>query len=505
MDATPSSHSDVAAFKRLARIVARSFYSGQCPPKSRDDTEPEGARSKLAKIDTSGLAIILVDYLTTKEWVPEQEIVDTLKVHNKLLRKGLKFLERENILMSEHRRETRRSQKRDVVKAVMDATAEAARAEEGAGSEEEEEQLQKAHTISYYAMDYPRMFDALQLRLLRMRKDLKNELDSKEVLAKYMCLQCNKEFSSMDVAYMQAAGSDDLHCDLCNNVVQQVFASGQTGDEVERRKRRKMLQERLQMMDTQLRDLEALIKSLRTAVAPYYGTLYEWAVRQQQLQQQSQKQQAAQQRQAGAGGSKGGVRGASGAVHLLAGQGAVDVFQDLQVEMNLHGSTEATAAAGPDSAAAPAGAPAAPGKPPAVPQPMWFNAGRNNAASQGDNTEDDKKDATDQEDDAHKKAYYAAWMAQVQAKLKATQQQQLQAQPQQQQWQEVEESPEVPASKRVKREEVEVKQEDATAQDDAGHEWEDVDTTPAGGDVQQALQGDIAAPGADDDVEWEEV
>lgn len=79
----------------------------------------------------------------------------------------------EHLLMSEHRRETRRSQKKDVVKAVMDANAEAAKDPAVGDGEEGAEQLLRPHTISYYAVDFPRMFDALQLRLHIMRKVLK--------------------------------------------------------------------------------------------------------------------------------------------------------------------------------------------------------------------------------------------------------------------------------------------------------------------------------------------
>lgn len=46
------------------------------------------------QVDTTGLGIILMDYLVAREWVGEAEIVDNLKVHPKLLRRGLKYLER---------------------------------------------------------------------------------------------------------------------------------------------------------------------------------------------------------------------------------------------------------------------------------------------------------------------------------------------------------------------------------------------------------------------------
>jgi len=96
--------------------------------------------------------------------------VESIRVNQKLIRRALKYLEREQLLMSEHRRETRRGQKKDVVKAVLNANAEAEKASE---DEDIIEPLARPHTISYYAVDFPRLFDVVQLRLHNMKKALK--------------------------------------------------------------------------------------------------------------------------------------------------------------------------------------------------------------------------------------------------------------------------------------------------------------------------------------------
>jgi hypothetical protein len=42
------------AFKRLAKLVVRSFYGGKCPPAGyRDDEENESARNKLKLVRSS--------------------------------------------------------------------------------------------------------------------------------------------------------------------------------------------------------------------------------------------------------------------------------------------------------------------------------------------------------------------------------------------------------------------------------------------------------------------
>lgn len=46
------------------------------------------------QVDTSGLGVILIDYMVNQEWKQEEEIARDIKVHPKLLRKALKYLER---------------------------------------------------------------------------------------------------------------------------------------------------------------------------------------------------------------------------------------------------------------------------------------------------------------------------------------------------------------------------------------------------------------------------
>eukprot|EP00798_Chlamydomonas_sp_ICE-L_P007606 gene7606-760_t len=255
-----------SGFKHLARLAVRAFYSGKAPPPSYQDGEESG-RSKLGKVDTTGLAVVVVDYLTTREWEPEQAIVDNIKVHHKLIRRVLKYLEREHFLMSEHRRETRRSQKKDVVRALIGASAAAEReAQVSTLSKEEEEDLaaamQRGHTISYYAVDYPRLFDGLRLKLHIMRKVLKDELDAKEALAKYICSSkwCQKEWRDVLQAVRGQGGPNihffktqylttqpnlmctadgEMYCEQCENKVAQILGGGQSGDDVARKERRK--------------------------------------------------------------------------------------------------------------------------------------------------------------------------------------------------------------------------------------------------------------------------
>lgn len=62
-----------AGYKKLARLLARTFYSGECPPKHyRDDEDdtpevlPGRARkpSRAVQVDTNHLGIVVMDALT---------------------------------------------------------------------------------------------------------------------------------------------------------------------------------------------------------------------------------------------------------------------------------------------------------------------------------------------------------------------------------------------------------------------------------------------------------
>lgn len=69
------SSSHTAAYKKLVRLAARAFYSGECPPKQFkwDDPDEQTADGKPPKqkrfgkgsqIDTNHLGIVVLDALT---------------------------------------------------------------------------------------------------------------------------------------------------------------------------------------------------------------------------------------------------------------------------------------------------------------------------------------------------------------------------------------------------------------------------------------------------------
>jgi transcription initiation factor IIE alpha subunit len=119
---------------------------------------------------------------------------------------------------------------------LLQTATKAAQLAEATGAtvdDDDEEAVQKQHTYSYWAIDFPRMYDMAQLRLTVMRKLIKDEVDAREVLAKYMCKapQCGREYTSFDMPdLIQMDGA--MQCTMCQGVVEQVGGEGR-GRELE--------------------------------------------------------------------------------------------------------------------------------------------------------------------------------------------------------------------------------------------------------------------------------
>jgi transcription initiation factor TFIIE subunit alpha len=80
------------------KLVARAFYDEEIPPKGAN-------RSKSDKSDNRGIAVVVLDALTRRQWVKEEDLARDLRLHPKQLRRTLRVLEEELLIVREHRRE----------------------------------------------------------------------------------------------------------------------------------------------------------------------------------------------------------------------------------------------------------------------------------------------------------------------------------------------------------------------------------------------------------------
>lgn len=115
---------------RLAKLFARTFYQGQYPPFDWRDPEGSDCRVLGVQVDTPGLCVLLVDFISESHgcWVEESELLDKVKVNPKLIMRALAYLVGEDFVV---RGETRGGTR-------------------------------------YIAMHFPRLFDSIQLRLGRL-------------------------------------------------------------------------------------------------------------------------------------------------------------------------------------------------------------------------------------------------------------------------------------------------------------------------------------------------
>ena len=69
----------------------------------------------LSQVNTTGIAIVILDHLAQKEWVREEYLLQELRIAPKLLLRALRFLEQERILRHDSRKEGKRAQQKDIV------------------------------------------------------------------------------------------------------------------------------------------------------------------------------------------------------------------------------------------------------------------------------------------------------------------------------------------------------------------------------------------------------
>ncbi|KAK6134752.1 hypothetical protein DH2020_031486 [Rehmannia glutinosa] len=122
----------------LVKLAARAFY---------DDITTKGENQpKTGRSDNRGIAVVVLDALTRRQWVREEDLAKDLKLHTKQLRRILRFFEEEKLVTRDHRKETAKGAK--IYNAAVAATGDSQQT-----GREGDEKL-KMHTHSYCCLDY---------------------------------------------------------------------------------------------------------------------------------------------------------------------------------------------------------------------------------------------------------------------------------------------------------------------------------------------------------------
>jgi len=201
-------------FKTLVRLVARTFYSGPCPPK------PDGqlSRKKWDKVNTTGLAVVILDHLAQREWVREEHLLQELQIAPKLMLRALRYLEQERILRHDSRKEGKRAQAKDIV--IL-----ATKKPSTGGDTAEAEAPAKPLLQTYWAIDYPSFWEALRLRLYLMRYKIKSEVEDARSVADFVCPKCGNRYSTLDFVNIFNRQTGQMMCEDCGIEVLEEFGN----------------------------------------------------------------------------------------------------------------------------------------------------------------------------------------------------------------------------------------------------------------------------------------
>ncbi|XP_074564708.1 uncharacterized protein LOC141821210 isoform X2 [Curcuma longa] len=253
-------------FSRLVKLAARAFYDDVS---LKGDNQPKNGRG-----DNRGMAVIVLDALTRRQWVREEDLAKTLKLHAKQLRRILRYFEEEKLVMRDHRRES-------VKGAKIFSTAVAATGD-GQQIVKDAEEKTKLHTHSYCCLDYAQIYDVVRYRMHRMKKKIKDELDSRNTIQEYICPNCGRRYSAFDALQLVSLRDEYFHCENCNGELvaeSDKLAAEEMGDgdDNARKRRREKLKDMLQKME--LKPLAVQIARVKDLPVPEFGSLNAWEAR----------------------------------------------------------------------------------------------------------------------------------------------------------------------------------------------------------------------------------
>ncbi|XP_042457008.1 general transcription factor IIE subunit 1-like isoform X5 [Zingiber officinale] len=209
----------------LVKLAARAFYDDVS---LKGDNQPKNGRG-----DNRGMAVIVLDALTRRQWVREEDLAKTLKLHAKQLRRILRYFEEEKLVMRDHRKE---------------------------------------------------IYDVVRYRMHRMKKKIKDELDSRNTIQEYICPNCGRRYSAFDALQLVSLTDEYFHCENCNGELvaeSDKLAAEEMGDgdDNARKRRREKLKDMLQKMEEQLKPLAVQIARVKDLPVPEFGSLQAWEAR----------------------------------------------------------------------------------------------------------------------------------------------------------------------------------------------------------------------------------
>ncbi|KAG7621186.1 Transcription factor TFE/TFIIEalpha HTH domain [Arabidopsis suecica] len=249
-------------FVKLVRLLVRIFY---------DNFTPESDNQQKSAKNVKGSAVIVLDALTRRQWVREEDLAKEVKRNAKELRKLIRHFEEQKFVMRYHRKETAKRAK--MYSYAVGGTTDG-RAEDNV----------KFHTHSYCCLDYAQIYDIVRYKLHRLKKKFKDELEDRNTVQEYGCPNCKRKYNALDALRLISMEDDSFHCENCNGelvmecnklISEEVVDRGDNA----RRRQREKVKVWLQDLEGELKPLMELINRVKDLPFPAFEPFPAWEAR----------------------------------------------------------------------------------------------------------------------------------------------------------------------------------------------------------------------------------
>ena len=265
-------------YKELVRTVARVFYSGEVPPREQvfemnQNAGLSAGETNEAKKDLKawvksyeGLGVVLLDYLTSDAvdgFVDENVIAEALRLSSKFIRKTLRYLQEEHLLVSES------------VKYSIKRTNNVEEPDDP-----DIEVRKRSETHVFWAVDYPRVVDVVQLKIHTITELLKRNSGNKVSIMTYQCPACGASYTSLQAASLIDMSSGVFRCEDCKGMLEErggedvagFIQSGNTSS----KERQNFFKDLALRFERQVQHVQTLLLGVKGTNPPDPGSLKDW-------------------------------------------------------------------------------------------------------------------------------------------------------------------------------------------------------------------------------------
>ncbi|EEH53060.1 uncharacterized protein MICPUCDRAFT_52835 [Micromonas pusilla CCMP1545] len=253
--------------KKLARTLARAFYR-------HSSTRERLARAGNAKHDNTAIVEVLVDALTRRAWVREDDLAASVLLSAKQVRKALHYLEEQKLVTRAHVKE---KDKERIARTRLRAE------EQKVDDHVLNDRLNSVEkkVVTYVRLDYSRVVDAATLRIGTARRNLRRNIERGPASVLYRCVSeddvCGKRYTSLDAARLLGAfyaQSMTFRCQVCRCEVVQL-GGGEDGAPPEP-KTKEGMKKALADFEREVSIVQKQLDRVKGKTPPQYGTLNEW-------------------------------------------------------------------------------------------------------------------------------------------------------------------------------------------------------------------------------------